>query len=179
MKSQRIMRARSPPSSGQSPLHGKRPLGIPRYAPLPLLSPSNPLCWASMGTPKQTKTVRAAVSCCKAVCTHPKAEVVSVPHRGDEARCWPAFGQAWRGDGLSLRQRPFCAPETSDRLDRKGSAECLTGAVQKVRFYSRIKRWLHRVSHQPATRTETAEKRTISEISVRFRQSEMAPILGV
>lgn len=39
-------------SSGQSPLQGEHPSGIPPCAPLPLLSPPDPLRWAPAGTPR-------------------------------------------------------------------------------------------------------------------------------
>ncbi len=54
-RSRQYPRVRSPPSSGQSPLHVEHPLGIPRCVSLPLLSPSNPLRWASMGIPSSPK----------------------------------------------------------------------------------------------------------------------------
>ena len=40
------------PSSGQSPLQGERPSGIPPCAPLPLLSPPDPLRWDPAGPPR-------------------------------------------------------------------------------------------------------------------------------
>ena len=39
-------------SSGQSPLQGERPSGIPPCAPLPLLSPPDPLRWDPAGPPR-------------------------------------------------------------------------------------------------------------------------------
>ena len=155
MRAQRIIMARSPPSSGQSPLHGKRPSDIPHCAPLPFLSPSNPLRWASMGTPKQPKSVKPPVSHCKAVCARPRG-------RGG-IRAPPKISPPFMP--VPSHQPVTFLPDFSD------SAE--------VRFWCRIKRWLHRISHQPAVRTETAEKRIIPGIPIRFRQSEVAPILGV
>ena len=95
----------------------------------------------------------------------------SVPHREDETRCRPVCGQT---------DEAVVYPPLKPILSQQ-PVTFLPGfwGRAEVRFYSRIKRWLHRVSHQPAVRTETAEKQTIPEIPVRFRQSEVAPILGV
>ena len=93
--------------------------------------------------------MRAPVSHCEAVCANPGAELVSMPHREDETRCRPVCGQQRQG----REGGPFkSVPRNQSIIFLPG----LRGRAE-VRFYSRIKRWLHRISHQPAVRTETAK----------------------